>query len=273
MTKPSSSSFDETREQLHRQMLSAVSHDLKTPLATVIGSLEIYSRMHDKLTYEKKNMLIESALMEAYRLDNFITNILDMARLENDMIKIAVARCELSSLMQDCLTRLGPRREKGTITLSPLGSDTVIFSDPMLVGRATAILLENALKHAGANPIITVEYGVENNRSIIRVRDNGGGIPKGKEEEVFSKFTRLKKRDQQNAGKAKGTDVPHAGHGRTQIHCELPGWMARSVYRRACGGQRAGAAAFQAATGRIDARLTKPKQGLFRIVREKNSGA
>ncbi len=203
---PSSATFDETREQIHRQMLSAVSHDLKTPLATIIGSLEIYERMNEKLTPEKRAALINSALLEAYRLDNFISNILDMAKLENGMMKIHHAPCDLASLLRDCVTRLGPRRAKGDIQF-PNISSVVVQSDPMLLGRAAGLVLENALKHAGANPTIWVEYGKIDGSAFIRVRDNGAGIPQGKEASIFSKYTRFSKTDQQNAGTGLGLAI------------------------------------------------------------------
>ncbi len=101
--------LDEEREQLHRQMLSSVSHDLKTPLASIIGSLEVYERMKDKLPEEKKTTLIHVALQEAYRLDNFITNILDMARFENHIVKPHYERTEITAIVSDCLLRLNNR--------------------------------------------------------------------------------------------------------------------------------------------------------------------
>lgn len=194
--KTPAASIDEAREQIHRQTLSAVSHDLKTPLATMIGSLEIYNRMEDRLSAEKKKTLVNSALTEAYRLDNFITNILDMAKLEGGMVKVKNEKCDLKWLLDDALTRLGPRRDKGDFTLTPVGSKAVVQIDTMLLGRAVGLILDNALKHAGKHPVVVVEYGVNGNKALIRVRDNGPGIPKGKEHEIFSKYTRLGKSDQ-----------------------------------------------------------------------------
>lgn len=190
-------SIDEAREQIHRQTLSAVSHDLKTPLATMIGSLEIYNRMGDRLSDDKKKTLINSALTEAYRLDNFITNILDMAKLEGGMVQVKAEKCDLKWLLEDALARLGPRRAKGDFTLTPISSKCMAQVDTMLLGRAVGLVLDNALKHAGKHPVVVVEYGTEGNKGLIRVRDNGPGIPKGKEQEIFSKYTRLGKMDQQ----------------------------------------------------------------------------
>lgn len=202
-----SSTFDETRENVHRQILSTVSHDLKTPLATVIGSLEVYLRMEEKLSHEKKITLIKSALGEAYRLDSFVTNILDMAKLESGMVKIKNERCDLTTLLQDCVTRIGPRAERGSISLHPPTATTIVHTDPMLLGKAAGILLDNALKHAGNLPIIRLEYGVEDDRGYIRVVDNGAGVSPEKTEAIFSKYTRFSKSDQQNAGTGLGLAI------------------------------------------------------------------
>lgn len=200
-------SYDETREQIHRQMMSAVSHDLKTPLATIIGSLEVYNRMNDKLSPEKRAALINSALIEAYRLDNFITNILDMAKLENGMLSVKPEQCDLTSLLRDSLTRLGPRREKGDIRLMEQPQAIIVRTDPMLVARAAGLVIDNALKHAGQKPTIWIDYGADEKSAYIRIRDNGAGIPPGKEEAIFSKYTRYSKSDQQNAGTGLGLSI------------------------------------------------------------------
>lgn len=203
-----SSDFEKTREQIHRQMLSTVSHDLKTPLATIIGSLEIYTRMAAKLSDEKKATLIQSALGEAYRLDSFITNILDMAKLEGGMIAARYERFELKPLLQDCLTRLGPRGKLNQIHFKSLSDITSAHTDPMLFGRAISLVLDNAIKHAGKDATITITYGRDGeNHAIVRVHDTGPGVPSGKEEEIFSKYTRFAKSDQQNAGTGLGLAI------------------------------------------------------------------
>src|SRR4051812_36475440 len=102
-----SEAFEQERERLHRIVLSSVSHDLKTPLACIIGSLEIFERTKEKLTLEKRNTLINTALQEAYRLDSFITNILDMAKFESDAVKVKKEVCVMELLLEDCLILLG----------------------------------------------------------------------------------------------------------------------------------------------------------------------
>lgn len=198
--------FEKLREHLHRQMLSAVSHDLKTPLATVIGSLEIYHRMEANLTKEKRDALITSALTEAYRLDNFITNILDMAKLEGGMVNARREKCNLTHLINDAVIKLGPRRSRCKITLEAEGSEYA-DADPMLLGRAIGLVLENAAKHAGKQPDIFIRYGTLDDSCIVAIRDHGEGLPEGKEEEIFSKYTRFAKTDQQKAGTGLGLAI------------------------------------------------------------------
>lgn len=205
--KSLSERFDEAREETHRQMLSAVSHDLKTPLATIIGSLEIYTRMNEKLGAEKKEMLIQSALIEAYRLDSFITNILDMAKLEGGNVKIKSDRADLTSLVQDAVIRLGPRAQNANIKLHVPDAPAITQTDPLMLGRALGILLDNALKHAGKEAAIVVAYGTEGKEGFIRVTDNGPGIAEGKDEDIFCKYTRFSKSDQQNAGTGLGLAI------------------------------------------------------------------
>jgi two-component system sensor histidine kinase KdpD len=187
-------------------MLSAVSHDLKTPLATIIGSLEIYNRMEKKLTKEKRDMLINSALIESYRLDGFITNILDMAKLENGMVNVRRESCDLGNLINDCITRLGPRRDRCEISYA-METDGQMLLDPMLFSRAVGLVLDNAAKHGGKSPVIQVESGVDGERLVVNIRDHGPGLPEGKEDEIFSKYTRFAKEDQQNAGTGLGLAI------------------------------------------------------------------
>jgi len=204
-----SPTHDEIREYLHRQMLSSVSHDLKTPLATIIGSLEVMTMLYDKLSEEKRRSLISSALTEAFRLDHFITNILDMAKFEAGSVKPRFESARLGQMINDSLARLGPLKSRGEIRISALGPDDLV-TDPMLGSRAIGLVLHNAFKFGGrkaSNPVIEVEYGLEGREGFVRIRDHGDGIPPEKQAAVFDKYTRLQKTDQQNASTGLGLTI------------------------------------------------------------------
>jgi two-component system sensor histidine kinase KdpD len=209
----SSPTHDEIREYLHRQMLSSVSHDLKTPLATIIGSLEVMTMLYDRLSEEKRRSLISSALTEAFRLDYFITNILDMAKFEADAVRPRMEASRLGQMIQDAQSRLGPLKTRGELRITPAGRDE-LTTDPMLGARAIGLVLHNAYKFGGRkagrnedNPLIEVSYGVANGEGFVRIRDHGEGIPPDMQTAVFDKYMRLQKADQQNAGTGLGLTI------------------------------------------------------------------
>lgn len=187
-------------------MLSAVSHDLKTPLASIIGSLEVYDKLKAKLSDEKKNVLLKTALDEAYRLDNFITNILDMSKLENKMVKIRKEPLHLKSVLHDCVTKLGYKTSGVKIDMK--GDDVMVNSDSNLLCRALYLVVENAIRHNNnPNPEIHIEVGGDEKRYFIRVEDNGPGIPEARIKDIFSKYSRISRQDHQNAGTGLGLAI------------------------------------------------------------------
>jgi len=200
-------SFEQEREQLHRAVLTSVSHDLKTPLSCVIGSLEIYERSKTKLTPDKKNTLINTALQEAYRLDSFITNILDMARLEGGAVKIKKELCVMDLLLEDCLVLLGHRLDECDVRIKAIPTTFPVITDPLLLVRAICIVLDNAAKYGAAQPVISVEYEKVGSRVIICIRDNGPGIPKSKMKEIFSKYARFSIEDHKHSGTGLGLPI------------------------------------------------------------------
>lgn len=208
-TPDASEQLERERERIHRQMLSSVSHDLKTPLASIIGSLEVYERMRDKLPQEKQGDLIRVALEEAYRLDNFITNILDMAKLENGMVKPKREGVDVGHTIRDCVTKLSSLLLKSKVDISALTPDPVeITTDAVLLSRAVCLVLDNAVKYGGKPPVIEIEYGINDDKTgFIRIHDNGRGIPSSEIEAIFSKYTRFSKEDQQNAGTGLGLAI------------------------------------------------------------------
>ena len=201
------SPFDQEREKLHRNVLTSISHDLKTPLACIIGSLEIYERTKEKLSAEKKTILINTALQEAYRLDSFITNILDIAKFESNVTIIKKELCVMNLLMEDCLIMLGHRLQKCDITILPIPAVFTVITDSLLLMRAVCIILDNAAQYGVGQPIIRVEYERIGLYAVIRVDDNGPGIPPSQLEAIFSKYTRLNAQDHKNAGTGLGLPI------------------------------------------------------------------
>ena len=203
-----SASFEAQREQMHRQMLSSVSHDLKTPLASVIGSLEIYLRMQQQLPPEKLQTLLHTALQEAYRLDHFVTNILDMGKLENGMVKTRAEMANVLLLLQDCAERMKPVMGSATLTVENVASPIMLQTDTTLLIRAISLLIDNGLKHGGEPASIHLyARSTQEHTAEIRIWDEGPGIPSEMADAIFNKYTRMARQDHQKAGTGLGLAI------------------------------------------------------------------
>jgi two-component system sensor histidine kinase KdpD len=200
-------SFKEGHERVHRDVLTAVSHELKTPLASIIGSLEIYNRANEKLTVDKRKILIDTALQEAYRLDSIITDILDLAKLESGTVNVRKELCVMDLLIEDCLILLGRHLRECDITVNALPATFAVTTDPLLLVRAIRIVLDNAAKYGGPNPVIGVEYEKVGKLVVVHVQNNGPGIPESKLDNLFSKDAQFTIQDIEHPGMGLGLPI------------------------------------------------------------------
>jgi two-component system sensor histidine kinase KdpD len=191
------------REKEHRRLLSAVAHDLKTPLATIIGSLEAYEKMKATLSPEKQQTLIHLALQEAYRLDGFIANVLNMAKFEYRTVEVRKETALVMSIIQNSLSLYRHRLGQCPVTVIAEGDDKIsMTTDPALFGQALGFVLDNAMKFAVAKaivPAVDIHYGSKDGSCYVAVHDNGPGLPNDKLEEIFDKYVRLSGEEGNNA--------------------------------------------------------------------------
>jgi two-component system sensor histidine kinase KdpD len=217
----------EEREKLRSMLLSSVSHDLKTPLASIAGALNIYHKQGQRLSPEKRQILIETALQETERLDSFITNILDMTRLESGKIEFKQDWYDAQSLIRDVMKRLDHRmrQHKVVVNLHP-AKDVEVYMDLMMLEQVLQNILDNACKYTAAGTLIEITCsGEEGKEFYCSVRDNGAGIPPEKLERVFDKYARLQKKDSQVAGTGLGLAITKAimeAHGGSIIAANHP---------------------------------------------------
>lgn len=209
-TDPNQLALEQERERMRQSVLSSVSHDLKTPLSCIIGALEIYNRTKDRLSAPQKETLLATALNEAYRLDKFVTNILDMAKLESKTVKVKNELFQIGELLEDCVSSYKAHFKSCDINLSTAPTTeepAFVISDPALLARAVCIILDNAAKHGIKNPVITITYKRIKNRAIITIRDNGQGINELKLNHIFSKYERFSTKDHKEAGTGLGLPI------------------------------------------------------------------
>ncbi|MCE3231900.1 MAG: osmosensitive channel His kinase sensor [Rickettsiaceae bacterium] len=198
------------REKLRSMLLSSVSHDLKTPLASVIGSLSVFQSMGGKLTEEHKLELIDTALEEAQRLDSFITNILDMTRLESGQIELKEEWINPKELLASLTKRLRDRLSKYQFAILENKTDVEVCVDAMMTGQVLQNVLDNAVKYTKVGTKIEVSWDMNNEGFYFQIRDYGSGVPEDQLEKIFDKYARINKKDNKVAGTGLGLAISKA---------------------------------------------------------------
>ncbi len=188
-------------EEMRSSLLSAVSHDLRTPLASITGAATAL-RDDPNLGEATREDLVESIVGEAERLERLVANLLDMTRLESGGVSLRRDWVPLEEIVGSALTRLEAKLERRPITVDIAPDVPLVLVDPVLFEQLFVNLLENADKYTPPDSAIEIRARTEGDRVAIDVLDNGPGLPAGAEERVFDKFFR-----------GPSTGVPGAGLG------------------------------------------------------------
>ena len=176
-------------EELRSGLLSAVSHDLRTPLAAITGAATTL-RADAELDPATRRDLTEAICEEAERLERLVSNLLDMTRLDSGAVEPKREWVPLVEVVGGALTRL-ERRLAGRRVATSLPDDLPLVSlDPVLVEQLFVNLLENAAKYTPPGSELEVRARREGGTLVVDVADRGPGIPPGDEERIFERFHR-----------------------------------------------------------------------------------
>jgi two-component system, OmpR family, sensor histidine kinase KdpD len=180
--------------QVERALLHSISHDLRTPLASITGALSGLKEEGRRLTPEAESELIETALGEAGRLNRFVRNLLDMARIETGALKVNKELFEVQDLIGAALLAVGKTLESRVEILAPYGLPMVPM-DFVLMTQVLVNLLDNALKYAPEGSTVDISARLNGEMFEVEVADRGPGIPPQDIQRVFYKFYRVHRPD------------------------------------------------------------------------------
>ena len=179
-------------ERLRNSLLSALSHDLRTPLTAVLGLTEYLSITKPDLSQEQHEVVI-SIRDETRRMTALVNNLLDMGKLQAGEVKLNKQWQPLEEVVGAALAATSHLLSRHVVTVD-LGADLPLLEfDAVLLERLLFNLLENAQKYTPEGSRIDVRATLANDCAEISVEDNGPGLPEGMEERVFDKFTRGQK--------------------------------------------------------------------------------
>ncbi len=179
-------------ERLRNSLLSSVSHDLRTPLASISGAASSLLDS-DLLDAETRHDLAEAIYEEASRLDRLVRNLLDMTRLESGAIKLQKEWQPLEEVIGVALARLEDQlKDRSVSTDLPIDLPLVPL-DGVLIEQVLLNLLENAIKYTPAGSPINLSAWADHDQVTLEIADRGPGLPAGEEQRIFEKFYRAQK--------------------------------------------------------------------------------
>lgn len=193
-------------ERLRTALLSSVSHDLRTPLVTIIGAAGSLADTPD-LAPAARQDLAENIREEGERLDRYVQNLLDMTRLGHGALKPHMAPLDLAELVGSARHRLrGPLRAHQVLAEVP---DTLplVLADGVLLEQVLVNVLDNAAKYAPAGSTIVLAARTAGAKVDLSVSDTGIGIPPAEQQRVFDMFYRVAEGDRQRAGTGLGLAI------------------------------------------------------------------
>jgi len=178
------------REQLRSALLSAVSHDLRTPLTAIEGSASTLRETGHTMSQQDRASLLNSIVLETGRLNRLIANLLDMTRLEAGGVNLQRDWYPLNDLVTPVIQRLGQVLDGRQLIVELPSDPPLAYLDELLFHQVLMNLLENAARYTPASSDIKISAGQNDSRLWLEIADTGPGFPSGDEQRIFEKFYR-----------------------------------------------------------------------------------
>jgi len=176
-------------ERLRNSLLAALSHDLRTPLTVLVGLADSLALTKPPLAPEQLETA-QAIRDEARRMSTLVGNLLEMARIESGAVKLNLEWQPLEEVVGAALDATRALLSKHRVEVRIPRDLPLVRFDAVLLERVLVNLLENAAKYTPPGSVVTLAAAVRGERLRVSISDNGPGLPRGREEAVFQKFTR-----------------------------------------------------------------------------------
>ncbi len=182
-------------ERLRNALLSSVSHDFRTPLATILGAASSLLDPKGPTDGDTRRELLAAIYDETERLDRLIRNLLDMTRLESGAKLLRPEWHPLEEIVGAALRRMNRQLDGRPVTTSLPPDLPLVSIDGALIEQVLINLLENAAKHTPAGTPIDIRATIETRGIVVEVADRGPGLPPDQIDRIFEKFYRISNRE------------------------------------------------------------------------------
>ena len=194
-------------DKLRSALLNSVSHDLRTPLATVLGSATTLLEYGDALEKAVRLDLLASIREEAERLNRYVGDLLDMTRLEGGGLEVRRDWVDVRDALAEAAQRVSRRLEARNVTRDFPADLPLVKADAALLEQALVNILENAIGYSPDNSTIELAAYEDRNNVVLSIEDEGRGIPTAELERVFEKFRRMEEATDRGKGAGLGLAI------------------------------------------------------------------
>lgn len=174
---------------LYQTLFNSLSHELKTPIATIIGSTDALIENRAKLSLSNQEQLLQQINDAGLRLNRQVENLLHMSRLESGLLKPNYTWCDVQEFIHQCIKKLD--KHEHTIQFNPTNNLPLIQTDITFLEQIVVNLLHNAIQYTPTQTNIWIEVCCNDNQCELRVCDNGPGIAPEFTASLFDKFYRV----------------------------------------------------------------------------------
>ena len=193
--------------RLRSALLTSISHDLKTPLAAILGSAGTLRDYPDSMTPEDRVEMLATIVDESERLNRFIANLLDMTRLGSGAMEPNSAPHFIEDIAGSALRRSAKILAQHRTQMEIAADLPMVRVDPVLLEQVFFNLLDNAAKYAPDGSTVGIRSWANAYNVIVEISDEGHGIPEDDLERIFDTFYRVRKTDQVRAGTGLGLSI------------------------------------------------------------------
>ena len=194
-------------DRLRSALFNSISHDLRTPLSTVLGSATTLIDLGKSLAPKVRADLLLSIREEAERLNRYVGNLLDMTRLEGGVLTTRREWTDARDVLRGATDRIKRRLERRKVERDFPPQLSLVMADASLLEQALVNILENAVAYSPDGTTIEVAAYEDRGNVVISIEDEGRGIPTTELERVFERFRRMEEATDRGKGAGLGLAI------------------------------------------------------------------
>lgn len=176
---------------LYNTILNSLSHELRTPISTIIGAVDAMKEQNGSLSPLHKTELLDEISQASFRLNDQVENLLNLSRLEAGIVRLKLDWTDINELIHTVIRKVKDGSAGHTIIFHANESLPLFKLDSILIEQVMHNILQNAIRYTPPSSTIVIEASYEDDACCLVIRDNGPGFPESEIKSAFDKFYRL----------------------------------------------------------------------------------